>query len=105
VSGLVEIRRDVRLEDWQQLLDERRPARHPLEVAPPAVVIRPVEPRARDARFEPAQQRFVTDVHLERDVGLTAVAAEAALAHQQPDDHALIALAQHGGIVSPGRKT
>jgi hypothetical protein len=94
-----------RLEDRQQLLDECWSACHPLEVAAPSVVIGPVEPRARDARFEPAQQRLVTDVHLERDVGLTAVAAEAALTHQQTDDHALIALAQHRAIVSPGRKT
>jgi hypothetical protein len=47
----------------------------------------------------------VTQVHLERDVRLPPVAAEAALADEEADDQSLVALAEHRLIVSPGRKT
>jgi hypothetical protein len=38
-------------------------------------------------------------------VWLPAVATEVALTYEEPDDHPLIAFAEHRVIVSPGRKT
>jgi hypothetical protein len=101
----IQLGTDLGFEHREEFFDESGASHHPLEVAPTTVVVRPVEARARDPIFEPAQQRFVTDVHLQCDVRLSAVAAEVALTDQQTDHHPLVPLVEHCRIVSPGRKT
>ena len=64
------------LEHRQDVLDERLAAGHPLEVGAVAVVVRPVQARAREAVHEPAEQRLVAGVHPQGDLRLLAVPAE-----------------------------
>ena len=113
----VEIRPDVALEDRHQVLRQCGSPRHPLEVVTFAVVVRAVEARSRNPGMQPAEQRLVADVHAKGDLRLPAIAAEVALADQDPDDQALVAREEvereapgqcasaAGGAVSPGRNT
>ena len=73
----VELRHDQLLEQREDVLDEGRAAGDPLEVRAIAVVVGPVQPRAREARDEPAHERLVANVLAQHDMGLLAVAAEA----------------------------
>lgn len=84
----VQIVMKLPLEQRQELADKDRPPRHPLIVGTPAVVIWTVESRARKAGQEPAKERFMADVHSESYLRLLAIAAERALANQQPHDQA-----------------
>jgi hypothetical protein len=86
----VEVRRDVGLEQRQDVLHQRRPAGHPLVVAAAGVVVGPVEAGARKAVHQPAEHRLVAGVHAQDDLRLAAVAAERALADQEPDDEAAV---------------
>ena len=84
----VELGGDAALEHRQDVLDERRPARHPLVVAAAAVPVGPVQARARKALDQPAKQRLVADVHAQGDLRLLAVAPERPLADQDADETA-----------------
>jgi hypothetical protein len=63
VRVLVEFGADVALEQRIEVLGQRRAAHHPLEVVAVAVVVRAIEPRARDPFVEPADEPFVTHMH------------------------------------------
>ena len=79
---------ELLLEDGQNLVDQRHAAGHPLEVGPPAVVVRTVEAAVREALGQPAQERLVPDMHAECDLGLLTVTTKRALTDQQSDHHA-----------------
>ncbi len=76
-----------RVEEREQVMDQDRPASHPLVVIAAAVVVGPIQTRSRKALLEPSEQGFVADMHAQRDLGLAAVTSERALADKQANDH------------------
>ena len=58
------------------------------------MVIRPVQARSRKPLHQPAEQALVANVHPQRDLRLSAVAAERRLADQEPGDHTPLELRQ-----------
>jgi len=52
------------------------------------MVVRAVQSRRRKPGQKPVEQRFVADVHPQRDLGLLPVTTERALANQQAGDDA-----------------
>jgi hypothetical protein len=96
----------------EDLVDEGTTAGHPLVIVPAGVVVGPVEPGCREARLEPAKDPFVPNMHPQHDLGLATIAAERALADEQPGENAAIELGErihdagsNRDAVSPGRKT
>ena len=76
------------------------------------MVVRAIQPALGEPSEQPVEDRFVTDVHAERDLRLLAVAAEGALSDQQPDHDSLLEIRQLSHrrcstplAVSPSRKT
>ena len=66
-----------------------RPARHPLEVRPPAVV-QARRGRPGELAGQPTEDGLVPRVHAQRDLRLLAIAAERALSDQEPDQQSPI---------------
>ncbi len=58
----------------------------PLVVRASAVMVRAVEPASRIGSPEPFEGLLVADVHAQRDLWLTPIAPEMALADEQPDE-------------------
>src|SRR5580693_9048053 len=79
---------EVAVEDGHQLLAERSAPHHPLEIAPPAVLIGAIEPATGEGADQPPEEGLVIRVHAERHLRLLAVAAEMTLADQQPQEDA-----------------
>ena len=72
----VEVVVELAFEQREKLADEDGSTRHPLVIGAAAVVVRPVEPGARQPIDEPPEQRLVTDVHPEGHLRLLAIAPE-----------------------------
>ena len=76
------------------------------------MVVGPVQPGLGEALHQPAEQRLVAHVHPQRHLGLLAVAAERALADQQPDEQPAVEVRElrpatacySGRVVSPHEK-
>src|SRR5678815_455663 len=62
-SLLVEIGSEVTLEEGHQDVPEKRAARHPLEVAPTAVVVRAVELPSGEGPLDPAKECLMVGMH------------------------------------------
>ncbi|CAN5745879.1 hypothetical protein BH24CHL6_BH24CHL6_06330 [soil metagenome] len=86
-----------------ELLREVESACHPLEVAPPAVRIRPVQLAARKRRHQPTKQPLVSRVHAEGYVWLSPIPSEVPLSHKQPDEKAYRELIGRRCLVGRGR--
>jgi hypothetical protein len=80
----VEGRGEVLVEEGDQPAESRAPDQ-PLEVRSPGMVIGTVEAGARDELHETMEECLVAGVHPDGDGWLAAVATEAALADQDPD--------------------
>jgi len=82
---LVQTRREKPVEHGREFIAQERAARHPLQIIPPAVVVRPVDTAARERPLQPVEDRLVPDMHAQGHVRLASVAAEMALADQEAD--------------------
>jgi hypothetical protein len=58
-------------------------------------MIRPVELSPRKGSLQPPEDRFMPDVHPQRDVGLVTISAEVSLADQQPGKKAEAEVVRH----------
>ncbi len=86
----IDVGMELTLEDGQQVVNQGFPARHPLVVRPPAMVVGPVEPRVRKAIEEPPEEGLVPDMHSEGHLGLLPVAAKGPFADQEPHEQAAV---------------
>ena len=59
---------------------------HPLVVVAAVVAVRTVELAPRKGPLEPEEEGLVADMHAERDLRLSPVAAEVALADEDADE-------------------
>src|SRR5438445_10855215 len=64
------------LEHRKQLVDERPPTCHPLEIGSAAVVVGAIEARTGNPLDEPVKDRLVADVHAQGHLRLLTVTAE-----------------------------
>lgn len=85
---------EPRFQKRQHIMHKRGAPRHPLKVGAPAVGVGPIQPRRREPFLEPAEECLMADVHAQRDVRLTAIATERALADQDAHDDAPLEVAQ-----------
>jgi len=90
---------EPRHEKRPDLITEHRPARHPLIVITPAVMVRAVQSRRREEPFEPEENTLVAFVHPQSDLRLAAVAAEAPFAGEESEHVALAELVQSLSVV------
>ncbi len=81
----VQLRRQVFVEDGHEHLTEIAAPGHPLEVVAAIVVIRPIELAAREGLVYPVEKGLVTDVHPQRDLGLTSISPKVPFTDQQTD--------------------
>jgi len=72
----VDLRAQPAVEQGHDHRAQVRSACHPLEVASSGVVVGSVQAAPRKRGHHPAEERLVRDVHAERDLGLSAVAAK-----------------------------
>jgi hypothetical protein len=77
----VQARREKPIEQRHELIPQEGAACHPLEVVPPAVVIRAVDTTSGERPFQPPVYGLVPDVHAESHLRLAAITAEVTLSH------------------------
>jgi hypothetical protein len=100
VSVCIDRRGQATLEDRKKDVPKEGPASHPLVVAPPAVVVGPVESAPGDRSLDPAKQRGVTLVHAQGNVRLASVATKVPLTYENSDEHPFVEVVHHVMCVS-----
>jgi hypothetical protein len=94
----------VAVDEGGELLAEEAPPSHPLEVAATAVVVGAVEDATGKGALQPAEEPLVAGVHPQCHLGLTAIAAEVALAGEDAEQvaHLQVGDVGHGWSVGLG---
>ena len=69
-------------QNWQQPFSKRLASGHPLVVAPPPVMVRPIELGVWDDAEQPLEKLLVSHMHPQGHLSLASIAAEMALANQ-----------------------
>jgi hypothetical protein len=76
----VQLSGQVAIEQGDKHLPEVGASSHPLHIVAAAVKVRPVELPPREGRLDPREESFVTHVHPEGDLRVSAIPAKVAFA-------------------------
>lgn len=92
----VEVRREVLVQEGDEVVAKGLAPDHPLVVAPSSVVVGAVELAAGEGLLQPEEEGFVVRVHAECDLGLSPVAAEVAFADEDSEEEAGLEVGELG---------